>query len=107
MKINYTKINFFELLGFDNQNIYLAFDLIENVGQNLNYLYINFCKFCSSCLNYEDKLSSIVLLNLGQILPYRLEYLSLALKFNINDMEVFFKNSQDSFINKLLIRNKI
>uniref|UniRef100_U9T8T1 Uncharacterized protein n=1 Tax=Rhizophagus irregularis (strain DAOM 181602 / DAOM 197198 / MUCL 43194) TaxID=747089 RepID=U9T8T1_RHIID len=49
----------------------------------------------------------LLLQKFGQILPYRLEYLSLALKFNINDLEVFFKNSKNTFIKKLLIRNKM
>jgi hypothetical protein len=55
----------------------------------------------------DDKISSIILQNLGQILPYRLEYLSLFLKFNINDLKIFFKNSQNIFIKKLLIGNKM
>jgi hypothetical protein len=102
-------IKFINLLGFDDQNIFPALDLIENIKQNLNYLIINFCQFdiYHSSLNSDNTLSSIVLQNLGQILPNRLEYLSLALKININDLEVFFKNSQNIFIRKLLIRNKL
>jgi hypothetical protein len=107
IKIYCTKIKFISLLGFDDQNIFSAFDLIKNVQQNLNYLNINFCQFGHyDQLNYDDKLSSIILQNLGQILPNRLEYLRLALKINKNDLEVFLKNSQNIFIRKLLIRNK-
>jgi hypothetical protein len=107
VKIYCIKIKFINLLGFDEQNIFSAFDLIKNIQQNLNYLSINFCQFGYDQLSYDDKLSSTILQNLGQVLPYKLEYLSLALKININDLEVFFNNSQNTFIRKLLIRNKL
>ena len=87
-----------------HQNIYSALDLIENFEQNLNYLSIT-DKFGHSSDNTE--LSSIVLLNLGQILPSKLEYLSLSLKINASDFEVFLKNSQNTFIKKLIIRNNL
>jgi hypothetical protein len=48
----------------------------------------------------------MILQNLGQILPYRLEYLSLILKINLNDLEVFFKHTQNIYIRELLISNK-
>jgi hypothetical protein len=107
LKIYCTKIKFINLLGFNEQNIFLALDLIENIKQNLNYLAINFCQFGYYQSSNDDKFSSIILQNLGQILPNRLEYLSLALKINVNDLKVFFKNSQNTFIRKLLIRNKL
>ncbi|UZN98856.1 uncharacterized protein OCT59_000141 [Rhizophagus irregularis] len=50
--------------------------------------------------------SSILLRNLGQALPSRLEYLCLALSFITSDLEIFLKNSQNTFIKKLLISNK-
>ncbi|PKK65636.1 hypothetical protein RhiirC2_754762, partial [Rhizophagus irregularis] len=46
------------------------FGLIENINQNLNYLSIN----VGNCQN------ELILQNLGQILPSKLEYLSLALR---------------------------
>ncbi|PKK76157.1 hypothetical protein RhiirC2_862792 [Rhizophagus irregularis] len=101
-----TNIKFFDLPGFDDQNIYSAFELIKNVEQNLNYLSIDFCKLYDF-YNYDTKLSSIVLKNLGQILPFKLEYLSLTLMINTNDFEIFLKNSQNTFIKKLLISNKM
>ncbi|RIA86339.1 hypothetical protein C1645_829441 [Glomus cerebriforme] len=103
------KIKFFYLLGFNNQDIYPIFDLIKNIKQNLNYLTIDFCKLYDfhNQLNYDINLSSIILLNLGKILPIKLEYLNLTLMFNINNFEIFLKDTQDIFINKLLIRNKI
>jgi hypothetical protein len=100
-------IKFFDLLGFNNQNIFLAFDLIENIEQNLNYLSINFCKFFNFQLSDDIELSSIILLNLGQLLPSRLEYLNLALMINTNNLKVFLKNSKNTFIKNLLIRNKM
>ncbi|GBC49681.1 hypothetical protein GLOIN_2v1875662 [Rhizophagus irregularis DAOM 181602=DAOM 197198] len=42
----------------------------------------------------------------GQALPSRLEYLCLALSFITSDLEIFLKNSQNTFIKKLLISNK-
>ncbi|POG64731.1 uncharacterized protein OCT59_003738 [Rhizophagus irregularis] len=104
---NYCKnIKFFDLLGFDNQNIYLAFDSIKNIRHNLNYLTINLYKFYQ--FDWEFTLSSVILFNLGQILPYKLEYLSLSLDdINIFDLEVFFKKSENTFINKLLIYNRL
>ncbi|GBC04876.1 hypothetical protein RclHR1_05910009 [Rhizophagus clarus] len=95
-----TKIKFFELPTFDYQNfqnIYLMLDLIRNFGQHLNYLTIGY-----------DPISSVVLQNLGQILPFRLEYLKLSFIINnINDFESFLLGSQNTFINKLVIRNEM
>ncbi|GBC02666.1 hypothetical protein RclHR1_04740009 [Rhizophagus clarus] len=107
VKIYCIKIKFIDLIRFDDQNVFSAFDLIKNFQQNLNYLNINFCQFGREQLSYDDKLSSIVLQNLGQILPYKLEYLGLALKINVNDLKTFFENSHCIFIRKLLIRNKV
>jgi hypothetical protein len=100
-------IKYIDLYEFDDQNIHSVFDLIKNKQQNLNYLSINFYGFnYYHELSYDDKLSSFILHNLGQILPYRLEYLSLVLRFDINDLEIFFSNSQTIFIRKLLISSK-
>ncbi|RIA91673.1 hypothetical protein C1645_821680 [Glomus cerebriforme] len=91
----------------NNQDIYQVFNLINNIQQNLNYLSINVI----SVINYRNQqtdyfeLSSIILLNLGQILPFKLEYLNLRLVINPNDLEVFLKNSQNTIIKKLVITN--
>ncbi|CAB5181379.1 unnamed protein product [Rhizophagus irregularis] len=90
-----------------SQIIYLQQNLKKILfTQNLNYLSIDFCKLYDF-YNYDTKLSSIVLRNLGQILPFKLEYLSLTLMINTNDFEIFLKNSQNTFIKKLLISNKM
>ncbi|GBC09390.1 hypothetical protein RclHR1_08820001 [Rhizophagus clarus] len=103
-----TKIKFFELLEFNNQNIYSAFNLIVNTEQNLNYLSIDLSYNYGTC---DDELSSIIVLrNLGQILPFKLEYLNLSLSidtFDLTDFEIFLKNSQNTFIKKLLFYNII
>ncbi|RGB32526.1 hypothetical protein C1646_706487 [Rhizophagus diaphanus] len=91
-----TKIKFLELHGFNDQDIYSAFNLIETFKQNLNYLTIN----------ARIELSSIVLQNLGQILPFKLEYLNLSLDLNTNDFVLFLKNSQNTFIKELLLENR-
>ncbi|CAB4433091.1 unnamed protein product [Rhizophagus irregularis] len=88
------------LNDFKDQIIYLLLDLIENMKQSLNYLTIS----VSGCENYIE-CSSIILQNLGQVLPFKLEYLDLVLHIKMSDFEVFLKNSQDTFIKKLLINN--
>jgi hypothetical protein len=91
-----SKIKFLKFSALNDQNIYKTFHLIEKVEQSLNYLTIE---------SYVDKHGSIVLQYLGQVLPSILEYLSLALKINTSDFEIFLKNSQNTFIKKLLIKN--
>ncbi|RIA81882.1 hypothetical protein C1645_881353 [Glomus cerebriforme] len=105
-----SKIKFFKLNGFDNRAIYPSFDLIKNIGQNLNYLTINFENYYYYFNHLNEnhiKLSSTILQELGQILPFKLEYLNLTLIFNISDFELFLNNSQNTFIKKLLIKNKV
>ncbi|CAB5182259.1 unnamed protein product [Rhizophagus irregularis] len=87
-----TKLNY--------QTVYSLFNLIENMAQNLNYLMIDDFTYMNC------HIGPIILQNLGQILPFKLEYLNLYLKINKDDFEVFLKNSQNTFIKKLLIRNK-
>ncbi|RGB26996.1 hypothetical protein C1646_820032 [Rhizophagus diaphanus] len=101
--INYCKnIRLFSLHSIIKDDITsLIFSLIENNKQNLNYLSINLS-------NYEDNEYSnikLILQNLGQILPSKLEYLSLVLCIKPNDIEIFLKNSQYNFFNKLVIKN--
>ncbi|EXX77757.1 hypothetical protein RirG_020920 [Rhizophagus irregularis DAOM 197198w] len=79
------------------KNINLIFNLIKNIRQNLNYLIIK--------SDGKIKFSSNLLQNLGQILPFKLEYLNLVLATKGSDLEVFLKSSQNTYIKKLLIRN--
>jgi hypothetical protein len=92
-----SKIKFLHLANMlIDQNINLT-SLIDNIKRNLNYLYIR---------NLTHKFNSVILQNLGQVLPYKLEYLSLELlAIDTSDLEVFLKNSQNTFIKKLLIKN--
>jgi hypothetical protein len=93
--INYcTKIKVLELVGRSCQAALNFTDLI----QNLNHLSI------SNAYNIE--LGSNLLLNLGQILPVKLDYLCMDLKIKTEDFEIFLMNSQNTFIEKLLIRNR-
>ncbi|CAB5212192.1 unnamed protein product [Rhizophagus irregularis] len=86
------------------------FGLIENINQNLNHLSIDVCETLyldNRVINNNIERSSIILRNLGQSLPLNLEYLSLILNINnLNDFEIFLKNSQNNFFKKLLIHNK-
>ncbi|GET58522.1 uncharacterized protein OCT59_024024 [Rhizophagus irregularis] len=91
------KIKFLFPIWTNNQFIYLLFNIIENIKQNLNYLSID---------HRGHNTSSTILQNLGQILPFKLEYLNLCLNLiNTNDLRFFLKNSQNIFIKKLLIKN--
>ncbi|CAB5107242.1 unnamed protein product [Rhizophagus irregularis] len=74
--------------------IYPLFNLTENLKQNLNHLSIKI---------FAIEFSSITLQNLGQLLPLKLEYLSLTLIIKYEDFEIFLKNSQNTYIKKLLI----
>ncbi|PKK60284.1 hypothetical protein RhiirC2_790876 [Rhizophagus irregularis] len=83
------------------KNINLIFDLIKNIKQNLDYLIIDSSIIFQVFGNI--KFNSTVLQNLGQILPLKLEYLNLII--NESDLEIFLKNSQNTYIKKLAIRN--
>jgi hypothetical protein len=99
-------IKFLNIYTFENQIIYLSLNLIENIKQNLNYLLFKACDI----FRLDDghiEYSSIILRNLGQILPPKLEYLCLNFHIKAIDLEVFLKNSQNTFIKKLLINNII
>ncbi|EXX59718.1 hypothetical protein RirG_186560 [Rhizophagus irregularis DAOM 197198w] len=86
------------------QFTYQIFNLIENIKQNLNYLSIDVWPDFIGLKSIESTPSSMILQNLGQILPSKLEYLHLRLYFiKASDFEVFLKNSQDTFIKKLSI----
>ncbi|GES72779.1 hypothetical protein GLOIN_2v1780629 [Rhizophagus clarus] len=85
------------LYDFENQVVHLIFKLIENIKRSLKYLSIG--------SNVKTESSSIILRNLGQILPFKLEYLNLILYFKASDFEIFLKNSQSNFIEKLVINN--
>ncbi|EXX60475.1 uncharacterized protein OCT59_000512 [Rhizophagus irregularis] len=102
------KIRFFELYEFNIQNIYPSFNLIKNIQQNLNYLTIDLNYDFGMCFCDSDaEVSSIVLRNLGQILPPKLEYLNMSLVMNTNDFIIFLQNSQNTFIKKLIFSNII
>ncbi|RGB26997.1 hypothetical protein C1646_820033 [Rhizophagus diaphanus] len=103
--INYCKnIKFLDLYKFGMKITYLVLNLIENFNQNLNHLSITVEDY-QDCSN-NIKCSSIILQNLGQILPSKLEYLNLVLYIRENDLEIFLKNSQNTSIKKLLILQK-
>src|SRR5207249_4591126 len=95
-----TKIKLFSIHGFDVQYI----DLIEKIGQPLNYLSIDL--LYPLFRRQSPHLSSILLKNLGTALPFNLEYLSLYISIETNDFEVFLRNLQNTFIKKLLIRSQ-
>jgi hypothetical protein len=97
--IHCKNIKFLDLDINDNRIIFPALNLIEDIKHNLNYLSINI---------YDNikKNNSFVIQRLGEIIPFKLEYLHLYLYYiEACDFEVFLKSSQDTFIKKLLINN--
>ncbi|RIA84436.1 hypothetical protein C1645_415545 [Glomus cerebriforme] len=82
------KIKFLDLPELNGQNLNTALSLIENIKQSLNYLSIN-------CYYFE--LSSVILRDLGQVLPSELEYLNLCLTFYASDFKVFFRKFSKYF----------
>ncbi|RGB32949.1 hypothetical protein C1646_816363 [Rhizophagus diaphanus] len=101
LAIKYCKnIEFLGIYGITYENVYPVLNLIENIKQNLNCLSV-------SCVLDNSTTSSILLQNLGQILPSKLEYLDLTFGIEISDFKVFLKNSQGTFFKKLLIRDSI
>ncbi|GES75029.1 hypothetical protein GLOIN_2v1881853 [Rhizophagus clarus] len=77
-------------------------ELTVKYCKNINYLY-----FGGINDNTKIECGSIILQNLGQILPSKLEYLNLVLAIEESDFEIFLKNSQDTFIRKLLFYSLI
>ncbi|GBB89057.1 hypothetical protein RclHR1_15700004 [Rhizophagus clarus] len=76
-------------------------DYLENFGfQSFNIYKVNE----SESQLLELIISSIILQNLGQMLSFKLEYLDLSLIMNTNDLEILLKNSQNTFIKKLLFK---
>ncbi|GBC10871.1 hypothetical protein RclHR1_09980005 [Rhizophagus clarus] len=97
-------VKFLEFFGLEGQIVYSLFNLIESNKQNLNYLSISVRDH--RLMNDNIECSSIILKNLGQILPFKLEYLNLVLVIEESDFEVFLEDSKNIFINKLLIKQK-
>ncbi|GBC28092.2 hypothetical protein GLOIN_2v1881374 [Rhizophagus irregularis DAOM 181602=DAOM 197198] len=106
--IKYCKnIKLLDLHDYNNQIIYPTLNLIENIKQNLNYLTINIFEpvVLRNIIDY-NKYSSIILQNLGQILPSKLEYLSLTLHIKAGNFKLFLESSKNTIIKKLLINNE-
>ncbi|PKK59851.1 hypothetical protein RhiirC2_857156 [Rhizophagus irregularis] len=94
-------IKYLKFTELENQDPYQVFKLIENIKQYLNYLSINILEVRQSSGIISS--SSMILQNLGHVLPSKLEYLNLILDIKESDFKVFLENSRDIFINKLLI----
>ncbi|UZN99213.1 uncharacterized protein OCT59_000493 [Rhizophagus irregularis] len=106
------KINFNE--AFEQQNVLESIHIINCYPLNSTFIQqiINLTKpfklkslFIDNYSTLQIETFKLLLQKTGQILPNKLKYLRLELKLNINDLEIFLKNSQNIFIKKLLIRN--
>ncbi|CAB5197682.1 unnamed protein product [Rhizophagus irregularis] len=78
----------------------------SNCSNTLNTIILYSINFKGGNNDECIKCSSFILQNLGQILPSKLEYLSLTLQVKVNNFELFLKSIQNIFIKKLLINNK-
>ncbi|GBC33971.1 uncharacterized protein OCT59_019130 [Rhizophagus irregularis] len=100
-----TKIRYFELVRrINNQMSFPALNLIKNFGKTLNFLSIEFCRYSHVSSN-DIRHSSNIFLKLGEILPPKLEYLSLSLMINARDFNTFLFKTRNIIIKKLLIEN--
>ncbi|GBB89575.1 hypothetical protein RclHR1_01630013 [Rhizophagus clarus] len=77
----------------------------EEYNESRRQLLKLFIEYCKGTRSY-DELSPFVLQNLGQVLPFKLEYLHLSLEFNKSDLELFLINSQNTFIKKFVVMNR-
>ncbi|PKC69314.1 hypothetical protein RhiirA1_456168 [Rhizophagus irregularis] len=87
--------------------------IIKKFGDYLENFGFGHSNSCDGYLKLKRQLLKLIMeyctkiryFDSGQVLPPKLEYLSLSLSFNNNlsDLEIFFKNSQNIFIKKLLI----
>ncbi|RGB25314.1 hypothetical protein C1646_771925 [Rhizophagus diaphanus] len=97
--IHCKNIKFLDLDISDNRIYFPVLKLIEDIKHNLNYLSINI-------YDINRDVNSFIIQRLGEIIPFKLEYLHLYLHYiKAYDFEVFLKSSQDTFIKKLLINN--
>ncbi|CAB5198072.1 unnamed protein product [Rhizophagus irregularis] len=98
---NYCKnIKFFDFRGPESLSTYQLLYLVESIQQNLNYLSID--------VWYDNtgSSSSTILLHLGSYLPFKLEYLCFDLHYiKASEFEEFLRQSQHTFIKKLLINS--
>ncbi|PKY54251.1 hypothetical protein RhiirA4_447960 [Rhizophagus irregularis] len=99
-----TKIRYFELRRINNQITFPTLNLIKSFGNSLNYLSIEFRRH-SHVSSDDIRLSSNIFLKLGEILPPKLEYLSLSLMINARDFNTFLFKTRNIIIKKLLIEN--
>ncbi|EXX68031.1 uncharacterized protein OCT59_000211 [Rhizophagus irregularis] len=93
-------IKFFDFRGPVSLSTYQILNLVENIQQNLNYLTID--------VWYDNtgSNSSTILLHLGYYLPSKLEYLCFDLHYiKASWFEEFLRQSQHTFIKKLLINS--
>ncbi|CAB5181173.1 unnamed protein product [Rhizophagus irregularis] len=86
--------------------------LFEQIEFSLNYTLLslkhsNCSNTLRSLLFFEVDFKNTNSIILYELLPTKLEYLNLALMINSDNLKIFLKNSQNTFINKLLIRNKM
>ncbi|CAB5192219.1 unnamed protein product [Rhizophagus irregularis] len=108
-RFNSINLNYLFTSLLKNSNISNTLKIITFSNINFNNIF-GFNEIFEQ-LNISDSFTSnietslIVLQNLGQILPFKLGYLDLNLMIeNANDFEIFLKNSQNTFINRLCIK---
>ncbi|CAG8566176.1 4195_t:CDS:2 [Funneliformis caledonium] len=115
--INYCeKIQFLHLLEIDHVDIPQLIKLIIHVRKHLKYLSLQVKNNRRSCISYRIskiyvneplRVSSMILENLGQILPDTLKYLELRLEIDPINLKIFLNNCKHIVgLSRLLVMNK-
>ncbi|CAG8612707.1 12742_t:CDS:2 [Funneliformis caledonium] len=107
------KVQFLHISEIEHVDIVQLFKLITHVRKHLKYLSLQIQNHRQPCLiesDYDDqqlRVSSMILTNLGQILPDTLKYLELNLEIDPINLKIFLDNCKHIVgLNSLLVINK-
>ncbi|CAG8574825.1 6994_t:CDS:1 [Funneliformis mosseae] len=107
------KVQFLHISEIEHVDIVQLFKLITHVRKHLKYLSLQIRNHRQPCLiesDYDDqqlRVSSMILTNLGQILPDTLKYLELKLEIDPINLKIFLDNCKHIVgLNSLLVINK-
>ncbi len=89
------KIKYLHISLFKDKDIYQLYKLITHIDNRLKYLSLEIYTF-----------NSMILKELGQILPDSLEYFNLNLAIDPDELKNFLNECEHVGLNKLLVRNK-
>ncbi len=101
------KLEFLYLYEIGYGNIPQLYNLIIHFNKHLKYLSLQnkYYWWSNGSIENNLKISSMILKELGQILPDSLEYLDLCLIIDPNALKIFLNNYKPIKLNKLLVKN--